>query len=295
MRLLCDLPGMVRLVRMETTQLIHHIVEHLQPIAGVEAIVLGGSRACGTHTPTSDIDLGIYYHPAAPLDLPALAHVAARIDDDHRKELLTEIGGWGPWINGGGWLRVQSTPVDFLYRDLDKVSRMIADCHKGQFEIAYQPGHPHGFASYIYMAEIALCQPLWDPSNTITTLKAETHLYPIALKHAISKQFSWEADFSLTVAQKSVSRGDVAYAAGCCFRCVACLTQTLFALNERYCMNEKGATALAATFPHCPPNFKARVEQAFRQLDATAHAIAGAIDTLGQLVQETSILVIEMR
>lgn len=280
---------------METSQLISNIVERLEPIAGVAAIVLGGSRARGTHTPTSDIDLGIYYHPAAALDLAALADVATAIDDEHRTGLLTQVGGWGPWINGGGWLRVQNIPVDFLYRDLDQVAQIIADCQTGQFEIVYQPGHPHGFASHIYLAEIALCQPLYDPQHIIAQLKAQTQPYPIALKHAIVKQFVWEAEFSLMIAQKSVSRGDVAYAAGCCFRCVACLAQTLFALNERYWMNEKGAVALAATFPLCPPNFQARVEDAFGQLHATAEAIAGSIATLERLAQETQVLVGEMR
>lgn len=278
---------------MDTTQLIQHIVERLQSVAGIQAIVLGGSRARGTHTSTSDIDLGIYYHPAAALDLAVLTQVAAELDDEHRTELVTAIGGWGPWINGGGWLRVQGIAVDFLYRDLDRVAGIIADCQKGQFEIAYQPGHPHGFASYIYMAEIALCRPMWDPHATISALKAQTQAYPGALKHAITQQFAWEAEFSLMVAQKSVSRGDVAYAAGCCFRCVACLAQTLFALNEHYWMNEKGAVALVATFAQSPPNFKARVEQAFRRLDATAEAIAGAIATLEQLTRETRALGIE--
>ncbi|MBV9788762.1 MAG: nucleotidyltransferase domain-containing protein [Chloroflexi bacterium] len=280
---------------MITSQLISRIVERLQPIPGIQAIVLGGSRARGTHTPTSDIDLGIYYQPTAPLDLAALADVATSIDDEQRTELVTEIGGWGPWINGGGWLRVQGIPVDFLYRDLDQVARIIADCQAGQFEIAYQPGHPHGFASHIYLAEIALCQPLYDPQQTIARLKAETQPYPIALKHAIIRRFAWEAEFSLLNAHKSVSRSDVAYAAGCCFRCVACLAQTLFALNERPWMNEKGAVAIATTFPLCPPNFQPRVEDAFGRLNTTAEAIAGAIATLERLVQETQALVGEMR
>lgn len=256
--------------------------------------MLGGSRARGTHTPTSDVDLGIYYDPATSLDLAALARVAAEIDDEHRTDLITEIGGWGPWINGGGWLRVQTVPVDFIYRDLDKVSRIIADCGNGQFEMAYQPGHPHGFASYIYMAEVALSQPLWDPHGRLADLKAHTRPYPPLLRQAVIKRFSWEAEFSLRVAHKSEARGDVAYAAGCCFRCVACLAQTLFALNEQYCMNEKGAVALAATFPRCPPRLEERVNAAFRALDATAQAIAGAIDTLDQLVRETGTLVMEM-
>jgi predicted nucleotidyltransferase len=279
---------------MDTSQLIAEIAHRLKHVAGVEAVVLGGSRARGTHTPTSDIDLGIYYDPATPLDLAALARVATEIDDRHRTELITEIGGWGPWINGGGWLSVQTVPVDFLYRDLDRVSRVMTDCRKGQIEMAYQPGHPHGFASYIYMAEVALCRPLWDPHGRIAALKAQTQPYPPQLGHAIIRRFSWEAEFSLRIARKSEARGDVAYAAGCCFRCVVCLAQTLFALNEQHWMNEKGAVALAATFPRCPPRFEERVNAAFRALDATAQAIAGAIDTLDQLVQETSALVTDL-
>lgn len=278
---------------MNTPQVVTTVVQRLQRVNGVQAVVLGGSRARDTHTTTSDVDLGIYYYRAASLDLSALAAIAADIDDEHRTGLMTDIGGWGPWINGGGWLTVQSIPIDFLYRDLYKVSQIMTDCRNGQIEIVYQPGHPHGFASYIYLAEIALCQPLWDPHNIIMALKTRTQAYPPQLKRAIIDKFFWEADFSLKIAQKSVSHGDVAYAAGCCFRCIACLTHTLFALNEQYWMNEKGAVTLAATFGRCPEQFKERVDTAFRQLDATAQAISAAIDTLDQLVHETSVLLPE--
>lgn len=275
---------------MDTAHLISDIVHRLKDVAGIQAIVLGGSRARGTHTDTSDIDLGIYYYPQAPLDLTNLGHIATEIDDAHRSGLLTDVGGWGPWINGGGWLTVQTVPFDFLYRDLAKIGRIMTDCLQGQIEIAYQPGHPHGFASYIYLAEMALCQPLWDPHNIITALKGQTRSYPAPLKQAVIAKFFWEADFSLKVAQKSVSRGDVAYAAGCCFRCVACLTHTLFALNEQYWMNEKGAVALAATFRQCPEQLKERVDIAFGQLEATAQAIEAAIKTLDHLIQDTRVL-----
>lgn len=275
---------------MDVPELISTITHRLRTIAGIEAIVLGGSRARGTHTSTSDIDVGIYYHRQASLDLTSLSQIATELDDAHRSGLITEIGGWGPWINGGGWLTVHTLPVDFLYRDLTKVSQIISDCLHGTIEIAYQPGHPHAFASYMYMSEIAACQPLWDPHSVIANLKAQTHPYPPQLKQALIDTFFWEADFSLKVAQKSVSRGDVVYAAGCCFRCVACLTHTLFALNEQYWMNEKGAVSLVSTFWLCPEQFKERVALAFRQLEATPEAIAAAIETLHQLVHDTSSL-----
>ncbi len=271
---------------MDVSRLITAIVEQLQRVNGIEAVVLGGSRARGTHSETSDIDLGIYYYPSVALDLIELARVASEIDDEHRVNLVTGMGGWGPWINGGGWLKVDHRSVDFLYRDLDKVSQVIADSCEGRFEIAYQPGHPHAFESYIYLSEVALCQPLWDPHGTVARLKGKTQPYPPRLKRAIMDAFWWETDFSLKIGQKSMSRGDVAYAAGCCFRCVVCMAQTLFAINEQYWMNEKGAVALASGFQASPAHFNERVESAFEQLKGSAQAIGAGIETLQALVDE---------
>src|SRR5476651_1067312 len=74
--------------------IINEIVERIQRIDGVSAVVLGGSRASGTHTAESDVDLGIYYHPDHPMDLATMNRIASEFDDEHRENLLTPIGGW---------------------------------------------------------------------------------------------------------------------------------------------------------------------------------------------------------
>lgn len=273
------------------SEIIERATARLQGIRGVEALVLGGSRARGTHTATSDVDLGIYYTSADELDLTELASAAQELDDEHRPDLLTSIGGWGPWINGGGWLMVGGLHVDFLYRDLGRVARIVDDCHAGKIEIAYQPGHPQGFVSSIYMAEAALCQPLWEKSGQLTALKAKTQPYPPQLKRAIINAFWWEADFSLQISRKAAERADVTYAAGCFFRAVTCLTQTLFALNEQYWMNEKGSIALADGFALGPMHLRRRVELSFTQLAAEPAAIQAAMDSLQALLTETTPLV----
>ncbi|BAZ15814.1 hypothetical protein NIES4071_76860 [Calothrix sp. NIES-4071] len=269
-------------------QFIHHVVERLQSIHGIAAIALGGSRARGNHTQNSDVDLGIYYQPENSLDIIALNHLASELDDKGRQNLITPIGGWGKWINGGGWLKVEGLSVDFLYRDVVQVNRVIDDCCAGQITIDYQPGHPHGFVSSIYMGEVAIGLPLFDPNGVLETLKAKTKPYPTQLQKVTINTFAWEISFSLSVAKKSIARGDIAYAAGCCFRSVACMNQVLFALNQEYLLNEKGAVAIANSFPLCPQNYQLRVEVAFALLTVEAKSIVDAIAMLEGIEHDLS-------
>jgi len=74
--------------------LLDEISRELEGIPGIIGIVLGGSRARGTHHEKSDIDIGIYYDET--LDIGELNKVAAKLDDEHRENLVTQIGGWGP-------------------------------------------------------------------------------------------------------------------------------------------------------------------------------------------------------
>jgi predicted nucleotidyltransferase len=273
--------------------LIQNIVSEVQQVNGVQAIVLGGSRARGTHTPSSDVDLGIYYDPDQPLDVSALGEVATRLDDRHAVDLVTPISGWGPWINGGGWLRISNQSVDFLYRDLEKVQTAITSCLNGNVEIHYQPGHPFGFLSSIYLSEVAVCQPLWDPEGVLAKLKSIVYPYPDPLKKAVIDRFAWEIDFSIDIAKKSVERADVAYASGCCFRSVMCLLQVLFALNREYWLNEKGALNIAEHFEIKPADLRNRVNKIFRILDAESGSLQRAIALLKELSLEMEPLVQE--
>src|SRR6185312_2244525 len=130
---------------MPTDPILNRIVPALATVPGVAAIALGGSRARGTATASSDYDIGLYFSAAQPIDTGRLLEAVRTFVEVPATAEVTPIGGWGPWIVGGAWLVVDGRKVDLLYRNLDEVAAVIEDCSAGEIAMHYQPGHPHGF------------------------------------------------------------------------------------------------------------------------------------------------------
>lgn len=269
---------------MDTAQV---VAERLGQIDGVVAVVLGGSRARGTASPDSDIDLGIYYDGNQTPSLEALRALAQELDDRHLPDLATDYGEWGPWINGGGWLDIDGRRVDWLYRDLARVAHEIGECEAGHVRCYYQAGHPLGFYNHIYMGEVFYCQPLYERDDTLRRLKARTNPYPPLMKQALIHNL-WEVDFSLENARKPAARGDTVQVVGYLYRAAAVMVQALFALNERYCINEKGATAEVETFPLHPDGF-------YRRLTAVLAAVGSSPADLARSLSEMAGVLREVR
>ena len=270
-------------------QVAHDIAARLTQIKGMRAVVLGGSWARGAGDANSDIDLGIYYDPAMPLDIPELRALAAELNGSKSGDAVTEIGGWGPWINGGAWLTVKGQRVDWIYRDLALVRQIVEACAAGNPKVYYQAGHPHGFHTHIYLAEIALCQPLYDPHGDVESLKTLAVPYPPALKRALIGTL-WEAGFALDTSRKSATRGDVFHVTGGLFRCAAVLAQVLFALNQQYWMNEKGSIQAISGFALHPHEWETRITRVLAQPGKSPEALQDSIAAFDALVAEVRIL-----
>ena len=254
------------------------LAARLAGIDGVVGVVLGGSRARGTHRPDSDYDLGLYYEDG--LDVPALQALADEIGDE--PALITEPGGWGPWVDGGGWLTVGGRRVDWIYRDLARVRRVWDDCRAGTYQVSFQVGHPLGFYSHAYAGELALSRVLADPRGSLTALRERTLVYPPALGDALVRGL-WEADFALRLARYGVAGADPTYTAGCLFRLVGVLCQALHGRAGRWLINEKGMVASAGALPIAPAGFAERthalltslsVEQAPALIDAVRAVVS---------------------
>ncbi|MBT2469983.1 DUF4037 domain-containing protein [Streptomyces sp. ISL-66] len=260
-------------------EVIKEMADALATVTGVGGVMLGGSRARGEHRPESDWDLGVYYRGDA-LGLDALRALAGSDVE------VAGPGGWGPWVNGGAWLRVDGVAVDWILRDLDRVERVWEDCRQGRYEVGVQPGHPLGFWSPCYPGEMALGQILADPSGELAALRAETSVYPEPLRTALIAG-AWEAEFLVAGAAKGAARADALYVSLCLSKAFGILVQALFAADRRWCLNEKGSLAAAELVATAPPGFGDRVRALLGAQGTTPESLTATVATARALVEET--------
>lgn len=271
---------------MEMQPILDKVTTALSGASGVVGVVLGGSRARGTHRRDSDLDIGIYYDPDRGFDTLKIGEIATGLDDAHREELIVPPGAWGEWVNGGGWLKIDGFHVDFIFRELRRVEQVITDCLAGKISTHYQTGHPHGYINAMYLGEVAICKILTDLDGRIKALKALATPYPGKMKKAIVNFFLFEAGFSLIFAEDNAKKDDLYYVTGHIFRVVSCLNQVLFAINEKYCLNEKKAVKMIEGFAQAPKSYKERVDEIFGLLSVKPRATIKACSKLKQLVEE---------
>jgi Nucleotidyltransferase domain len=257
--------------------------ERLVEVQGVVGVMLGGSRARGEHTPDSDTDVGLYYRP--PLDVAALTRLARTVAGPETE--LTEPGAWGPWVDGGGWLRVRGHAVDWLYRDAARVQASWRDAQQGRYRFHAQVGHPLGVPDFAYAGEVALGMVLADPTGVLTQLHEDAGRYPEALSEALVAGL-WEAAFLLDGARKTAGRGDTAHVAGCLFRVVGICAHALHGRAGRWLVNEKGCVAAAGRLPLAPVGFAPRAAALLGHLGTSPAELGAAVDGAAALVEATT-------
>lgn len=256
----------------------------LGTVDGVEAVLLGGSRARGDHLPSSDYDLGLYYRP--PLDVAALARLAREVAG-HAIE-VTEPGGWGPWVDGGGWLDVGGARVDWIYRDVTRVQRAWVDAQVGRFSFHRQPGHQLGVPDFAYVGEVALGVVLVDRTGEVTALRQAAADYPPALTTTLVAGL-WEPAFELAAAHKATARGDTVYVAGVIVHALLLCAHALHGRAGRWLISEKGAIASAGRLDVAPPDFAARCHAVLAGLGTEPDELAAALQAAEVIVDDVRV------
>jgi predicted nucleotidyltransferase len=201
------------------------VATELAALPGAVAVVLGGSRATATHRPDSDWDLGVYYRasrqPLDPADVRRLGHAG----------YVSELGEWGPIVNGGAWLTIESTPVDVLFRDLDTVEGWLRDAQQGCFEVLPQNGCIVGAPTYLPVGELAVCQPLVG--------RVPRPSFPQPLARSGPERWQGRASVALLFAQSHAQAGDAVCCAGMLANAVLCIAHARLAERREWVLNEK--------------------------------------------------------
>jgi predicted nucleotidyltransferase len=207
---------------------VEHLAAQFAAIAGVEAVVLGGSRARGEERPDSDWDFGLYYR--GDIDTDAIRALG------YEGEVFA-AGGWGHIVNGGAWLTIDGVGVDLIYRDLDAVEAWVHDAEAGRFAIEREVGYAAGIPTYTVAAELAL--------NRVLIGDLPRPAYPVALRERAPAVWSNLAAGALHHAEMHADRGD---AVACATNLGVAVLQTAHArcaAAGQWVVNEKGLVARA--------------------------------------------------
>jgi hypothetical protein len=250
---------------------------------------LGGSYARDAARPDSDVDLGVYYREAAPFAVAAVRRLAAAVNDTP-DPTVTDFGGWGRWVDGGAWLTVRGQRVDFIYRSVERLQHWIDESRRGEFEQDYYVHDAYGFRTTMYLGELRICRPLYDPEGVVAALKAQAEPYPPALKAELIRTWLPISGRSFYTLRKAAARGDVYMAVGCLTRIVALLTQVLCALNETSFVTDYDALERIEAFPGQPPGYAAAVRALLGHPGATVAELTASADRLAALHRAVAVL-----
>ncbi|MCQ2911575.1 MAG: hypothetical protein MJ244_05220 [Clostridia bacterium] len=269
-------------------RVVYKVADELKGVTGVDAIVFGGSRVLGMQAPDSNVDIGIYYIGDGVLDIEGLNNALTNLDDLHRQGLLAYPGAWGPWLNGGSCIKVDDLIVDISLRNITRVNEVIDACNQGNISLVNQFGHPFGFVSSMYLAEVDMCRPLVDKTKNVAAMKKKVRPFNAVYKNASINHFLWEADYSSKTGRKSIERKDIIYAAGALYKSANALIQVVYSLNDEYVMNEKASLQRAAKFKKLPKEFVSNLETIFVALDR--ENIRNAFDIIDYYVNELKMM-----
>ena len=201
------------------------LASELAGLPGALAVVLGGSRASGTHRPDSDWDVGLYYRgsrqPLDPGDLRRLGYPGH----------VSELGEWGPIVHGGAWLTIDATPVDVLFRDLDLVEHWLDEAQQGRFEVLSQNGYIVGAPTYLPVGELAICRRIAG--------ELPRPSFPAALAATAGERWRGRAGVALMFAQGYAHAADVVCCAGMLAEAVLCVAHARLAERREWVLNEK--------------------------------------------------------
>ncbi len=246
-------------IPIDKQKLLDNLVNELKQVDGVKAIVLGGSYAIGLATESSDLDIGIYYYQLSPFEIEDIRNIAVKYSVKEQPT-VTNFYEWGTWVNGGAWINTANGEVDFVYKNIDQITKTIENAKNGIWENNFEQQPPYGFSSIIFLSETQSSLSLYDPDDVLKKLKESVKEYPQKLKQSVVQQSLWSAEFTIWQAEKFAIKNDTYNTVGCLTRAIKNIVTTLFALNEIYPMGDKRAISILEQEQIRPQNLTYKID-----------------------------------
>ena len=256
-------------------EVVYRLLNALRIRPDVQAIAVVGSYASGTQRLDSDIDACVFYR--RDLDVDGLADsICTEFALSTSDVSLTPRGGWGNWVDGGGWLTLEGQRVDVVYRCLERLGRELKRIQAGEIELDYLQAPAFGYFNFTWAAELQATDPLYDPDGRVADLIAQCKQFPVVLQEKCTSLFLHVAQFSADIGKKSLAREEWFTACPCCDRALWAVCVALYAANAVWMPAEKRVMNEIDTLSHVPNGFAERcmaiqksalTAESFQQID----------------------------
>lgn len=127
-------------------------------------------------------------------------------------------------------------------------------------------GHPHSYIDLMYRGELAESKILYSREKYFENLKEQAQIYNENLQKEIIRYFSFDIEFSTMLIEKLRNKKDTYYLMGNIFRIFSSMNQIIFALNKKWCLNEKKAVLRIENFLIKPQDYSKKIDKIVKNL-----------------------------
>lgn len=252
---------------------ISRIGQVLGTVPGVRAVALGGSRARGLASPTSDYDVIVFREKKGDISFDAIIEAVEPL-----------AGGKIQSVKGAELIKFETAEgaVELFSGQFNRVREELNNARTGNFHRYLHPLHPYGTVSTLRISYVVASLPVYDPLGELAALIAEAYPYPALLKSRMISIFRNEANLACIHARKVRDGSQAHYLSSLYGKFVHASTMVLFALNEQYPYIDKGNLLFLSRLPVTITRFQERSNTLIRAAATgeamLAHKIASALN-----------------
>ena len=150
-----------------------NLVDIIKSVDGVKSIVASGSYSLDLSDNMSDVDLIIFYDECNPINVKGLNSILCSIGD-FKNPIVSQIGDWDPFLNGGAWFVYQGTNIDLYYCNINILEATISNCKQGNIsfnDVNMERIVPFGYYNFYLLGMVKKMVSLSDPNGINKYLK----------------------------------------------------------------------------------------------------------------------------